>query len=48
MRGGGATFGGAAWNDGNLLRVWDPGIPGLQAPLRIAGGFSLDLCRAPA
>ena len=40
------TFGGAAWNDGNVLRVWDAGIAGFQASLRIAGGFSLDLTEA--
>lgn len=40
------TFGGAAWNDGNVLRVWNPGISGFQTPSRIAGGFSLDLTEA--
>ncbi len=40
------TFGGAAWNDGSVLRVWEDGTSGFQSPLRIAGGFSLDMTEA--
>lgn len=40
------TFGGAAWNDGSVLRVFDPNIPGNQPGLRFAGAFSLDMSLA--
>jgi hypothetical protein len=40
------TFGGAAYNDGNRLRVFDTGIPGNQPGLRFAGAFSLDVSQA--
>ncbi len=40
------TFGGAAWNDGGPLRVFDPLISGDQPGLRLAGGYSLDMSQA--
>ncbi len=40
------NFGGAAWNDGFALRVFDEAIPGDQEGLRIAGCFTIDMTLA--